>query len=488
MLDEPIDPRAPEPRDSGHLILHDDRFFDSDPGVRCIARELYAETRSLPLICPHGHVDPAILADDEAFADPAALLIIPDHYVVRVLYSHGVSMESLGVARRDGTPEVNPRRVWQILADRFHLFRGTATGCWLTYQLCEVFGVQRRLTGRTAQAIYDEIAEKLRSPGFRPRALFGRFNIELLATTDAAGDPLVHHQRLRDSAWRGRVIPTFRPDGVFRIADPGWTGELERLESACGFDIADYPSLVRALEDRRRFFQAMGATSTDHAVLEPHTEHLSSDAVGALFEKALRGTAEALDQRRFEGHMLIEMARMSTEDGMVMQLHPGALRNHDRMIFDRYGPDLGADIPIATEYTRNLRPLLDAYGNDPRLTLILFTLDESTYSRELAPLASHYPAVRLGPPWWFHDSIEGLRRFLEWTVETTGIHRTVGFNDDARAYCSIPARHDLARRVQANWLAGLVSRHIIDAVDAREMAHALAYGLARDAYGLSNGD
>jgi glucuronate isomerase len=495
--DMPIEPGAvsikgPAPDTAevgGELVLHEDRFFSPVRSIRRIARELYEETRALPLICPHGHVDPSILAVNDRLPEPTALLIVPDHYIVRMLYSGGVSMESLGIPTRDGAVnEGSPRAAWQVFADHFYLFRGTPTGAWLRYQLHQTFGVHQRLTGETAQAIYDEIAEKLHSPEFRPRALFEQFNIEVLATTDAATDALTHHQGIRDSGWRGKVIPTFRPDALFRIAAPGWPGEVQKLELACGYEISSYSSFVRALEERRRFFRSLGATSTDHAVVEPHTEHLSEQAVELLFQRALRGASEDADQRRFEGHMLIEMARMSTEDGMVMQLHPGALRNHNQAVFDRYGPDRGADIPVATEYTRNLQPLLNAYGNDRRLTLILFTLDESTYARELAPLAGHYPAVRIGSPWWFHDSIDGMRSFLERTTETAGIYNSVGFNDDGRACCSIPARHDLARRVQANWLAGMVARHVIDGSDAHELAHALAYSLAREAYKLGGVD
>ncbi len=475
-------------RPSSHedaLVLHEDRYFDPDPTVRGIARALYEETRALPLICPHGHVDAAILATDAPFPEPTALLIIPDHYIFRMLYSRGVPMEAMGVPTRDGSSvETDPRRIWQTFADHRHLFRGTPTGAWLDQELYEVFGVRTRLNGRTAQRVYDQVAERLRSPEFRPRALFQRFNIEVLATTDAATDPLQHHRAIRESGWGGRVIPTFRPDAVLRIAAPGWAAEIQALASASGRRIGSYAELIAALEDRRAFFRSMGATATDHAVLEPYTEGLADDEAERLFGRAAAGQATAEDQRRFEAHMLMEMARMSTGDGMVMQLHPGALRDHNQRVYDRFGLDKGADIPVATEYTRNLRALLNAYGNDPRLTLVLFTLDESTYARELAPLAGHYPALRLGPPWWFHDSIQGMIRFREQTTETAGIYNTAGFNDDTRAFCSIPARHDLNRRVEASWLAGLVARHVVTMDDAREMARALAYELARETYRL----
>ena len=482
------DPQRPSTADDA-LVLHEDRFFDPDPTVRGIARALYEETRGLPLICPHGHVDPALLAADAPFPEPTALLIVPDHYIFRMLYSRGVPMESMGVPPRDGSSiEADPRRIWQTFAEHWYLFRGTPTGAWLDQELYEVFGVRVRLNGRTAQRVYDQVAERLRSPEFRPRALFERFNIEVLATTDAATDPLHHHRAIRESGWGGRVIPTFRPDALLRIAAPGWSAELDALAGVSGRTIDSYPELVAALEERRAFFRSMGATATDHAVLEPYTERLADEEADRLFQRAKAGEATAEDQRRFEAHMLMEMARMSTEDGMVMQLHPGALRDHNQRVFDRFGLDKGADIPVATEYTRNLRALLNAYGNDPRLTLVLFTLDESTYARELAPLAGHYPALRLGPPWWFHDSIQGMVRFREQTTETAGIYNTAGFNDDTRAFCSIPARHDLNRRVDASWLAGLVARHVVTMQDAREMARALAYELARETYRLDRAD
>jgi glucuronate isomerase len=465
--------------------LHEDRYLDPDPPIRRVARPLYVGTRSLPLVCPHGHVDPKLLAANEAFPEPTALLIIPDHYIFRMLYSRGVPMEALGIPTRDGTAvERDPRKIWQRFADHYYLFRGTPTGVWLDAELHEVFGVRQKLDGSTAQAIYDEIREKLATPEFRPRALFERFNIEVLATTDRASDTLEQHAAIRSSGWTGRVIPTFRPDAAFRIATPEWLEEIGRLELRTGRAIDNVGALLVALEDRRRFFREMGATATDHAVLRPYTEALGAEELETIFQRARRGEATREDQRRFEAHMLIEMARMSTEDGLVMQLHPGALRDHNEAVFARFGADKGGDIPIATEYTRNLEALLNAYGNDPRLTLVLFTLDETTYARELAPLAGHYPAVRLGPPWWFHDSIEGMRRFRERTTETAGIYNTAGFNDDTRAFCSIPARHDLARRMDANFLGGLVARHIIDMDDARQMARALAYDLARETYKL----
>jgi glucuronate isomerase len=473
----------------GHqpLELNPDRFFNPDPAVRRVARELYGETSALPLICPHGHVEPRLLAEDTPFPEPAALIIIPDHYIFRLLYSRGVPMESLGIPSRDGSRvETDSRAIWQRFADHYYLFRGTPSGAWLDHELVELFGVQVKLTSETAQSIYDQIAERLASPEFRPRALFQRFNIEVLATTDRATDSLGHHRAIRESGWPARVIPTFRPDALFRIASREWRAELDSLGTATGRAITSFVSFRLSLADRRRYFKSLGATATDHACVQPRTERLFDGEIEGIFARALANKATLDDQERFEAHMLMEMAAMSLDDGLVMQLHAGAFRDHNTPVFQRFGPDKGSDIPVATEFTRNLRPLLETYGNDPRFTLILFTLDESTYARELAPLAGHYPAVRLGPPWWFHDSIEGMQRYRERTTETASIYKTAGFNDDTRAFCSIPARHDLSRRVDANYLAGLVARHVIDMTDARVMARALAYDLAREAYRLTD--
>lgn len=465
------------------LALHEDRFFDPDASIRRAARAIYDDTRDLPLICPHGHVEPSLLADNAPFPEPTALLIIPDHYIFRMLYSRGVSMESLGVPTRDGTPvETDPRKIWQRFAEHYYLFRGTPTGAWLDHELNQLFEIDVKLDADSAQYVYDQIAERLASPEFRPRALFDRFNIEVLATTDRASDRLEHHRAIRDSGWAGRVVPTFRPDAVFRIATPTWRGELDDLAAAHGHAIETFPAFVSALEERRRYFKSFGGTATDHAVVEPYTTRLTPAEADEIFSRALRGDATPADQRLFEAHMLMEMARMAVEDGLVMQLHPGAFRDHNVAVYERFGQDKGADIPVATEYTRNLFALLNAYGNDPRFRMVLFTLDESNYARELAPLAGHYPALRLGPPWWFHDSMQGMRRFREQVTETAGIYNTAGFNDDTRAFCSIPARHDLARRMDANYLGGLVARHIVDLDDARAMGRALAYELARETY------
>jgi glucuronate isomerase len=461
-----------------------DRYFDPDPAQRRIARALYEVVADLPLICPHGHIDPWLLADENAtFGSPAELLIIPDHYVFRMLYSQGVSMESLGVPRADGGPvERDHRAIWQIFADNFYFFRGTPTGAWLSHELHVVFGIEEKLSGATAQAIYDQLEAKLALPEFRPRALFERFKVKVLCTTDAATDTLPHHQAIRASGWKGDVRPTFRPDAVVNLLTPGWRDNIDALSEVSGIAVHSYSTFVQALEQRRVFFKSLGATATDHAAVSAYTAELSATEADAIFQRALRGQATPDDARRFTAHMMMEFARMSIEDGLVMQFHVGAIRNHNQLIFDRFGPDKGCDIPERSEFTHNLRPLLNKYGNDLRLTLILFVLDESIYSRELAPLAGHYPAVKLGPPWWFHDSLNGMMRYFEQVIETAGLYNTVGFNDDTRAFPSIPARHDLWRRVASNWLAGLVVRGIVDMDDASEMIVDAAYRLARQAY------
>lgn len=472
--------------DESRALLPDDRFFDLDPAQKSLAITLYQTVSELPLICPHGHVDLRMFADpDYDFGTPADLLIIPDHYVFRMLYSQGISLERLGIPSRDGAPgQTDHREVWRIFADHFYLFRGTPTGVWITAELRQVFGIDEKLGPDTADSIYDQIAASLNKPAFRPRALFDRFNIEVLATTDAATDTLEHHQAIRDSGWDGHIIPTFRPDGVVNINAPGWKENIQLMSDVSGIDATTYRGYIHALENRRAYFKTMGATATDHAALTAYTARLSDAEAEAIFDHALKGYMTDSDATLFTGHMLMEMARMSVDDGLVMQLHIGSLRNHNRHLYKRFGSDMGADIPVQTTFTENLQPLLNAYGDHPAFNMIIFTLDESTYSRELAPLAGHYPALKLGPPWWFYDSLNGMRRYFDRVMETAGIYNTAGFNDDTRAFPSIPARHDMWRRAAANWIAGLQVRGLIDDDDAHEMMRACAYDLARAAYRL----
>lgn len=463
-------------------LLSEDRCFDPEPTQRGLAQQLYAQVRDLPLICPHGHVDPLLLSDPEArFGSPAELFVIPDHYILRMLYSQGVLMERMGVPTRDGTPfETDHRKIWQSFADHFHLFRGTPTGIWVQDELQSIFGIHQKLSSETASAIYDQLCEQLASPEFSPRRLFRRFNIEVLCTTDAATDTLEAHRKIQQAGFP--VRPTFRPDAVVNLDTENWLSNIHMLSEVSGIEVTDDRSYLQALRQRREHFLALGATATDHAAPTAYTERLSDQERASIFERALRGQASAEDARRFTGHMLIELARMSAEDGLVMQLHIGAERNHNPRIFERFGRDMGADLPRATEWTLNLRPLLEDVGNDPRLGIILFTLDESTCARDLAPLAGHYPTLKLGPPWWFFDSVKGMERYLDQVVETAGIYNLAGFNDDTRAFASIPVRHDIWRRVCSNWLAAQVVRGLMDTEDAHELAVELSYQRAKTAY------
>ncbi len=466
--------------------LSPNRYFSPDPAQRQIARALYQSVADLPLVCPHGHVDPRLFADPNTqFGSPAELLLIPDHYIFRMLYSQGIRMEDVAVPRQDGgVVETDHRQAWQLFADNFYLFQGTPTGIWLTDELVNVFGITNKLNAENALAIYDQIDAQLKSPEFQPRSLYDRFNIEVLCTTDAATDTLVHHQAIRDSGWHGRILPTFRPDAVVNLDTENWRDNIEALSAVSGVDVVDYATFIQALGQRRDFFKQMGAKATDHAALTAFTIQLSDQEADTIFQRALRGKTTGNDAAQFTAHMLLQMARMSVDDGLVMQLHVGSYRNHNEHIFHHFGRDMGADIPIASEFTRGLRPLLNQFGNNPDFTLILFNLDETTYARELAPLAGHYPAVKLGPPWWFHDSLNGMHRYFDQIMETAGIYNTAGFNDDTRAYPSIPARHDVWRRAACDWVAGLVVRHIVDETDGAVMVKALAYDLAKTAYKL----
>ena len=467
-----------------------DRYFSGSSEQRRAARALFESVAELPLICPHGHVDPQLFAEASYhFESPAEFFLIPDHYVFRMLYSQGVPLEAQGVSVNEGEDasavETDHRKIWQTFAENYHLFQGTPTGLWLRDELHDLFGITEKLTPANAQTVYDRIAERLAAPDFTPRKLYEQFGVEALTTTDAATDTLEHHKAIRESDWDGRIFPTFRPDKVVNGLDqPDWQEQIELLRAVSGMDIGGYGGYIAALEGRRAFFKEMGATATDHAAETPYTEVLSPAEADAIFQRGLAGKASADDARRFTGHMLVEMARMSSEDGLVMQLHPGSIRNHNHAVFNRFGADKGADIPHALDFTRNLKPLLDRFGSHPSLRLILFTLDESTSARELAPLAGHYPILRIGPPWWFYDSINGMRNFFAQVMETAGIYNSVGFNDDTRAFASIPSRHELWRRIACDWLAGLLVEGQIDDEDAYAMAHALAYGLAKEAYGL----
>ena len=461
------------------LTLHDDRLFPPDPKIREIARELYAEVKDLPIVSPHGHTDPAWFALNEPFGNATELLLQPDHYLFRMLYSQGVRLEDLGIGA-----EADPRKAWRILAEHFHLFRGTPSRIWLDWVFSEVFGLDVRLSGETSDLYFDTITEALARDEFRPRALFDRFGIEVIATTESPTDTLEHHRTVRESAWPGRVITAYRPDPVIDPEFEGFSANLDKLSGLTGEDCRDWHGYLAAHRKRRAFFAEMGATSTDHGHPSARTADLAPADAAALFDRVTTGHFSADDAELFRAQMLTEMAAMSLDDGLVMQIHPGSFRNHNRQLFERVGRDKGADIPMRTDYVQALKPLLDRFGNEAGFTLILFTLDESSYARELAPLAGHYPCLRLGPAWWFHDSPEGMRRFRKMTTETAGFYNTVGFNDDTRAFLSIPARHDLARRIDCGFLAELVAEHRLEEDEAHEVARALAYDLAKAAYKL----
>ena len=472
------------PGTTRQLELHPDRLFPADPATRSLTRELYAAIRDLPIVSPHGHTDPAWFAGNEGFGNAADLLLVPDHYVFRMLYSQGVPLEALGV----GNPDFDPREAWRLFAERYNLFRGTPSRMWLDWVFAEAFGIQVRLDAGTADHYFDTITSALGTDAFRPRALFERFNIEVIATTESPLDSLEHHAAIRNSGWHGKVITAYRPDPVvdpeFASERGGFRENLGILSALTGEDCLSWRGFLAAHRHRRAFFAAMGATSTDHGHPTAQTANLAPADAEALFRKVSTGTFTAQDAELFRAQMLTEMAAMSIDDGLVMQLHPGSFRNHNAQVFERFGRDKGADIPTRTDYVQALKPLLDCYGNDPRLSLILFTLDESTYARELAPLAGHYPCLKLGPAWWFHDSPEGMRRFRRATTETAGFYNTVGFNDDTRAFLSIPARHDVARRIDCGFLAELVMEHRIEDWEAAELAHDLTYGLVKQAYRL----
>ncbi len=467
------------------MALHPDRLFPADDRVRSIARALYEPIKDAPIVSPHGHTDPAWYATDAAFPDPASLFVKPDHYVFRMLYSQGVPLETLGVPRIDGGPvETDPRAIWRRFAAHWHLFRGTPTRLWFEHALEHVFGIEERLTPANADALYDRIAAALQTPALRPRALYGRFGIKAISTTDGALDDLSHHKAIRESGWKGRVLPCYRPDAVIDPEFEGFTTNLAALGALTGEDTMSWSGYLAAHRKRRAFFKEMGATATDHGHPTARTANLDIHEAGRLFAKVARGAATHEEADLFRGQMLTELAKMSLDDGLVMQIHPGSFRNHSADLFRRFGRDKGADIPTPTDYVRNLRPLLDAVGAEPKLTIILFTLDETSYSRELAPLAGVYPALKLGPAWWFFDAPEGMRRFRELTTETAGFYNTVGFNDDTRAYLSIPARHDMARRCDCAFLARLVAEHRLDEDEAHELAADLAWRLAEKAYKL----
>lgn len=471
---------------SQNLTLHADRLFPADASVRAIARELYAEVAGLPIISPHGHTDPSWFAGNQPFGNAAELLLRPDHYLFRMLYSQGVRLEDLGIGAHKAT--YDPRRAWRILAENWHLYRGTPSRMWLDWVFAEAFGMEVMLSAETSDLYYDTITAALATEAFRPRALFDRYNIEVIATTESPLDDLAHHAAImaenKAGGWQGRVITAYRPDPVVDPEFEGFRANLRRFSEITSEDCFSWPGYLAAHRQRRAYFAAHGATSTDHGHPTAQTANLSAPEAAALFAKVATGAFTPAEAELFRAQMLTEMAGMSLADGLVMQIHPGSFRNHNAALFAALGRDKGADIPMRTDYVHALRPLLDRFGNEAALSIILFTLDESTYARELAPLAGHYPCLKLGPAWWFHDSPEGMRRFRHATTETAGFYNTVGFNDDTRAFLSIPARHDVARRIDCGFLAQMVAEHRMADWEAAELARDLTYTLAKQAYKL----
>ena len=466
------------------LRLHPDRLLPPEPGVRSIARRLYAAVRDLPILSAHSHVDPRLLVDNEPFADPASLFVTPDHYVTRLLHASGVPLDALGVGRGP-LPEADARQVWRLLCTRWDAFRGTPVRYWLESELAEIFEISLRPSGETADAIYDQVAERLAKDDYRPRALYDRFRIQVLATTDDPADDLSAHAALAaDPSFTGRVVPTFRPDRYLEPAQPGWGNAVARLGEVADLDTGTYDGFVAALEARRRYFIEHGAVSADHSHIDVRTDPLEPADAARIYRAALAGEATEAESVALRRHLLLEMARMSCDDGLVMTLHPGVRRGHHGPTTAAFGPDTGNDIPVRAEFTDALRPLLERYGTNPNLHLVVFTVDETAFSRELAPLAGFYPAVYVGVPWWFLDAPEAIRRFRAAVTETAGFSRTSGFVDDTRAFCSIPARHDMSRRIDAGWLAQLVAEHRLDEDEATETALDLVTGRPRAVFKL----
>lgn len=466
------------------LTLHPDRLLPSDPAVRPIARRLYAAVRDLPIVSPHGHVDPRMLLDDQPFADPVSLLLQPDHYVTRLLHAGGVPLDALGVGEGP-LPEGRARAAWRSFCANWHLLRGTPVRIWFETELVDIFGVTERPSAANADALYDRIAAALADPGHRPRALLQRFGIEFLATTDDPADDLAAHAALAvDPAVTTRIAPTFRPDRYLEPAAPGWADAIKHLGAVADTDVGHYAGYLAALQQRRRHFVAHGAVSADHGHADAVAAPLAAADAERIYTRALAGEVTAAEATAFRRNMMLEMARLSCEDGLVMTLHPGIHRNHHPATLARYGPDTGHDIPVAVEYTRALQPLLERYGTHPNLHLVLFSVDADVFGREIAPLAGFYPSVYAGAPWWFLDNPAAIREFQGSVTEIAGLSRLSGFVDDTRAFCSIPARHDMSRRLDAGFVARLVAEHRLDEDEAVDSLAGLVAGQPRKVFKL----
>ena len=469
----------------GWMQMLSDRYLTDDAGALPLARELYEVMKQYPILSPHGHIDPKVILENKAFANPVELLITPDHYITRMLYSQGLSYESLGIPKKDGSGgSVDPKVVWRLVAEHWHLFRATPSRIWVQEILHTLFGIDEVLSKDNADKLYEVIDSKLKTKEFLPQALFNQFKIEVLATTDATADDLKTHKAISGLGLNGRVIPTFRPDDVSDPLRADFSTAIDKLGAVSGVVITSFASLLEALRVQRTLFKSMGATATDHGVFSAQTLVATDSEKEALFKQVMQGGADISVVEKYRAVMLMEHARMSADDGLVMQLHPGSLRNYDKKIFDTYGADRGFDIPVALTFTKELQPLLNEVGSSKNFKMVLYTLDEATYSRELAPIAGAYPSVRLGPPWWFLDSLNGMARWRDAVTETAGYYNTVGFIDDTRAFCSVPVRHDVARRFDAGYLAKEVMRHRISKAEAHELAADVAYKLSKDFFNL----
>ncbi len=466
------------------LSLHPDRLFPAEARTRDVARDLYASVKDLPIISPHSHVPPEWIAQDIPFRDPASLLITPDHYINRMMHARGVDLADLGVGQGE-LSEAESRRAFRLLCENWIAYHGTPVRYWLESELVDIFGVTVRPSAETADAIYDQIAEWIAKDTSRPRALMDSFDIAVLATTDDPCDDLGHHRALRDDpSFTRRVLPTFRPDRYLEPARADWVELVDRLGAVCGQDVGTYAGYVAALEDRRAYFKAHGAVSTDHSHRDLRTDILTVADATRIYAAARSGTATSEECVALQRHMVSEMARMAHEDGLTMTLHPAVARNHHTPTFAAYGADVGADIPIRVEATEALAPLLNAYGTSRNFNLVVFTMDETLYARELAPLAGFYPVMYVGVPWWFIDAPDAIRRFRRATTEAAGFTRTSGFIDDTRAFCSIPARHDMSRRLDCGHLAELVVEHRLALDEAAEVARLLVAEQPRTVFKL----
>ncbi|AXH94924.1 glucuronate isomerase [Ornithinimicrobium avium] len=470
--------------DGARPSLHPDRLLPADPGTREVARRVYAEVADLPIISPHGHVPPAWLAQDTPFRDPTSLLITPDHYITRLLHASGVELARLGVGR-EALSEQEARAAFRVFCQHWPVFRGTPMRLWFETVLGQVFGTELVPSAGTADELYDQIATWIAQDTSRPRALMDTFDIAFLATTDDPCDDLAHHRTLaEDPSFLRRVVPTFRPDRYLEPASAVWVADMHRLGEVSGQDTGSYAGWVAAMEERRAYFKAHGAVSTDHSHRDLGTEPLEPVEAERLYSAALARRISTVDGDRLRRHMVCEMVRMASEDGLTMTLHPAVHRDHHPGTLEAYGADVGADIPISVEVTRALQPALARYGTHPNLTLVVFTIDETVYSRELAPLAGFYPSLHVGVPWWFIDAPDAITRFRAAVTESAGFTRTSGFVDDTRAFLSIPARHDMARRLDSGFLARLIAEHRLTEDEAVETARYLVQTQPREVFGL----